>query len=117
MKENTVKEKSFRFAVRMVNLYKHLSHEEQACALSKQALRSGTAAGAIVHTAECSENNADFSDAMALAQKEMNDTIYWLELMHKTGSLTDDAFDSLRRDAVELIKILAETAQSSFPTS
>ena len=118
MKENTVKEKSLRFAVKMVNLYNDLSSEEQACTPAQQALRCGTAAGATIHRAGSAENYADFCQTMARAQKETNDTIYRLELMLKTGSLTNEAFDSLRRDAEELIKILAfavEAAKASFP--
>ncbi len=51
MKKNVVKEKSFDFAVRIVNLYKHLSQEKKEFVLSKQILRSGTSVGANVEEA------------------------------------------------------------------
>ena len=44
--ENVVKEKSFEFSVRIVNLYKHLTANKQEYVLSKQLLRAGTSIGA-----------------------------------------------------------------------
>lgn len=58
--ENIVKEKSFAFAVRVVNLYKYLTAEKKEFVLSKQLLRSGTAVGALVREAEHGESRADF---------------------------------------------------------
>ncbi|MDR3185037.1 MAG: four helix bundle protein [Prevotellaceae bacterium] len=117
MKGNILKEKSFNFAVRIVNLYKHLCEEKREFVLSKQALRSGTSVGAMVREAEYSESKADFIHKMAIAQKEINETIYWLELMCETEYLSNKEFDSINNDAVELIKILTsiiKTAKSSL---
>ncbi|MFM6006722.1 MAG: four helix bundle protein, partial [Sphaerospermopsis kisseleviana] len=52
MKENIIKEKSFDFAVRIVNLYQYLNNEKKEFVLSNQLLRSGTAIGALVREAE-----------------------------------------------------------------
>jgi four helix bundle protein len=120
MKENIVKEKSFKFAVRIVNLHKHLCGEKKEFILSKQALRSGTSVGAMVREAEHSESKADFIHKMAIAQKEINETIYWLELMCETEYLSSTAFDSINNDAVELIKMITsiiKTTKSSLTTN
>ncbi|MEP7148715.1 MAG: four helix bundle protein [Acidobacteriota bacterium] len=45
--ENVLREKSYKFALRMVNLYKYLTSEKKKFILSKQALRSGTSIGAM----------------------------------------------------------------------
>lgn len=47
-----VKDKSFTFAIRVVNLYKYLTAEKKEFVLSKQLLRSWTAVGALVREAE-----------------------------------------------------------------
>ena len=120
MKRGILKEKSFLFAVRMVNLYKHLCEEKREFVLSKQALRSGTSVGAMVHEAEHSESKADFIHKMAIAQKEINETIYWLALMCKTEYLSDKAFESINDDAVELVKMITssiKTVKSSLTTN
>jgi four helix bundle protein len=117
MNEGILREKSFRFAVRIVNLYKHLCEEKKAFVLSKQALRSGTSVGAMVREAEHSESKADFIHKMAIAQKEMNETIYWLELMHETAYLSDKEFESLNSDATELIKMLTSSIKTAKLTT
>ena len=46
MKENIVQQKSFQFAIRIINLYKYLTMDKKEFVLSKQILRSGTSIGA-----------------------------------------------------------------------
>ncbi|MDR2813511.1 MAG: four helix bundle protein [Prevotellaceae bacterium] len=113
MKQNILKEKSFKFAVRVVNLYKHLCDEKKEFILSKQVLRSSTSIGAMVREAEYSESRADFIHKMAIAQKEINETIYWLELLCATEFLTDKEFDSIHSDAVELIKMITSSIKTA----
>lgn len=65
MKDGAIQSKSFDFAVRVVNLYKHLTAEKKEYVLSKQLLRSGAAIGALVREAEQAETKADFVHKMA----------------------------------------------------
>ena len=104
MKENILKEKSMSLAVRMVNLYKYLTGEKREFVLSKQILRSGTSVGAMVYESEHSEST--FIHKLAIAQKEINETLYWLELLSKTNYITPKEYDSIRTDATEVIKLL-----------
>lgn len=107
MAENIIKIKSFDFALRIVNLYKFLCIEKKEYVLSKQLLRSGTAVGALVREAEQAESKLDFIHKFAIAQKEANETDYWLELLFKSDFLTETQFQSLKSDIVEINKILA----------
>jgi four helix bundle protein len=113
MKENVLKEKSFKFAVRIVNLYKHLSEGKKEFVLAKQVLRSGTSVGAMVREAEHSESKADFIHKMAIAQKEINETIYRIELMCETKYLSTQEFESIHIDAIELLKLLTSTIKTT----
>ena len=120
MKEDVLKAKSFKFAVRVVNLYKHLVAEKKEYVLSKQLLRSGTSVGAMVREAEHSESKADFIHKLAIAQKEINETIYWLELLQATEYLSQQQFESINTDAVEIIKLITssiKTAKSNLTTN
>lgn len=80
MKENTVKNKSYAFALRIIKAYKFLSSEQREFVLSKQMLRSGTGIGALIREAEHAESKADFIHKMNIALKEANETEYWLTL-------------------------------------
>lgn len=106
MRENVVKDKSFAFSVRIVKLYQYLCEQKREFVLSKQLLRSGTSVGAMVREAEHAESKLDFKHKMAIAQKEMNETIYWLELLQATDYLTIEQFESINVNAVEIIKLI-----------
>ena len=70
MKENICVEKSFEFAVRIVNLSKYLTSRKKEYVLSKQLLRSGTSIGANVSEAQRGQSKADFTAKMSIALKE-----------------------------------------------
>lgn len=106
MKKNLIKEKSFDFAVRIVNLYKYLSSDKKEHVLSKQLLRSGTSVGANVRESEHAVSKNDFINKLAIAQKEINETIYWLEILNATDYLNQKEFEDINDDAVEIIKLL-----------
>lgn len=114
--KNIVKDKSFDFAVRVVRLYQYLLKEKKEPVLSKQILRSGTSVGAMVREAEHAETKNDFKHKMAIAQKEINETIYWLELLKATDYLSEEEFSSIHSDATEIIRLITsiiKTAKSN----
>lgn len=104
MKENTVKNKSYAFALRIIKAYKYLSSEQREFVLSKQMLRSGTGIGALIREAEHAESRADFIHKMNIALKEANETEYWLMLLHDTEFIDEKSFNSIITDCQELIK-------------
>jgi len=113
MKNNVVKEKSFLFAVRIVELNRYLADKKREFVLSKQILRSGTAIGALVREAEQAESKKDFIHKLSIALKEANETEYWLELLHKTEFIDTPMFKSIHNDIVELLKLLTSIIKSS----
>jgi four helix bundle protein len=113
MKNNVVKEKSFEFAIRMVNLYKNIHSVKKEFVLSKQLLRSGTAIGALVREAEQAESKPDFIHKMAIALKEANETEYWILLLYKTDYLAKDAFEPISKDVDELIRLLTSIIKTT----
>jgi four helix bundle protein len=105
-KENIILTKSFRFAVRIIRLYQHLVETKKEYILSKQMLRSGTSIGANVREGNNAESKADFIHKMGVAQKEADETMYWLELLKETDYMTLSEFDSIYRDADEILKLV-----------
>lgn len=113
MTENVIKNKSFAFAIRVVKLYQFLCETKKEFILSKQLLRSGTAVGALVREAEHAESKSDFKHKMSIAQKEINESLYWLELLKETSYLTNEQFQSINADAVEIIKLLTSIVKTT----
>lgn len=113
MKENVIKNKSFLFAVRIVKLYQYLSEQKKEYVLSKQLLRSGTCVGAMVREAEYAETKNDFKHKLGIAQKEINETLYWLELLKEANYLNEEQFESISIDAIEIIKLLTSIIKTT----
>ncbi len=109
MKPSPLKEKSFRFALRVVKLYKHLCREQNEFVLSKQLLRSGTAIGALYRECEYAESKLDFIHKLGIAQKECNESLYWLELLYSAEFITEKAFMSLKENGEELLKLITSS--------
>ena len=116
MSESIVKNKSFLFAIRIVNLYKLLVNERKEFVLSKQLLRSGTSVGANVREAINAQSPADFIHKLAIAQKECDETLYWIELLKETEYLEKKEFSSINKDANELLKIIRSIILTSKKT-
>lgn len=108
MSENkvTIKDKSFLFAIPIVKLYQFLINERKEFVLSKQLLRSGTAVGAMVREAQNAESKSDFIHKLGVAQKECDESVYWIELLKETGYLIDKEFKSIWKESSELLKMI-----------
>ena len=106
MKENVIVDKSKAFALRIIKMYKYLCSDKNEFVLSKQVLRSGTSIGANVKEAIRGQSKADFYAKMNIALKECSETEYWLELLHESDYIDDDAFYGIYEDCQEVIRIL-----------
>lgn len=113
MEPGPLREKSFCFALKVVNLYKFLCKEKAEYVLSKQLLRSGTAVGALQRESEYAESKMDFAHKLAIAQKECNESIYWLELLHQSELISETAFLSLKENAEELLKMITSSIKTA----
>lgn len=101
------------FAIRIVKAYQFLTEEHREFVLSKQMLRSGTAVGALIRESEHAESRADFIHKMNIALKEANETEYWLLLLHDTGYLEKNIYESIVSDCQELIRMLISIIKTS----
>ena len=88
-RDNIVRDKSYAFAIRIVNAYKFLGQTHREFVLSKQLLRCGTSIGALIREAEHAQSEADFLNKMNIALKEANETLYWISLLKDTGYLDE----------------------------
>ena len=113
MKNSIVLEKSFEFAVRCVNLYKHLCDEHKEYVMSKQVYRAGTSIGANIKEALQGQSKADFTSKMSISLKEVSETEYWLELLARTDYLTESEYVSIRKDCSEIAKMLTAIVKTS----
>jgi len=113
MKKSQLKDKSYQFAIRIVELAQKLQKDNKEFVLSRQILKSGTAIGALIREAEFAQSKADFIHKMSIALKEANETDYWLNLLFDTDYLQEQLFDDLVRICNELIAMLVSTIKTT----
>jgi four helix bundle protein len=80
--------------------------QEKSMDFAKQILRSGTSIGANVREAHNAESKSDFIHKLGIAQKETDETLYWLELLYKTDYPAINDFETFSNEATEILKIL-----------
>lgn len=82
------------FAVSIIQLVKQLKAKRESI-ISNQIGRSGTSIGANIREAQYAHGKADFIAKLQIALKEANETGYWLELLYRTGYLSESEFKTL----------------------
>jgi TIGR02436 family protein len=113
MGKNVLKDKSFAFALRVVNAYKYLTQEKHEYILSKQLLKCGTAIGALIREAEYAQSTPDFINKMSIALKETNETEYWLMLLKESEFIDDSVYLSIINECQELLRLLISSINTS----
>ncbi|MDX2214440.1 MAG: four helix bundle protein [Oculatellaceae cyanobacterium bins.114] len=106
MGEN-LKKRTKDFALRIIKLYGALPSSVEAQVIGKQILRSGTSVGAHYHESSRSRSKAEFISKIQVSLQELEETIYWLELLIASQLVHESKLTKLLEESKELIAILA----------
>ena len=112
MKEDKLAELSMEFAVDIINLVKYLKANHESI-ISNQIGRSGTSIGANIHEARYAQGKKDFISKFEIALKEASETGYWLELLHKTKYIDDQAYKTLSGKCATLRVMLISSCRTA----
>lgn len=106
-KSNSIlQDKSFTLAFEIIKIYQFLVEVKKEFVMSKQLLRSGTAVGALVREARNGESRKDFIHKLGIAQKECDETLYWLELLEASAYLTLDQKEPVYDQTLQVLKMI-----------
>ena len=111
--DNQIQTLTKAFALRIIRLYLYLRDEKKEYVMAKQVLRSGTSIGANTRESINAQSKADFINKMNIALKEVDETQYWLELLHESGFLSDEHFQSIYDDSSRIVGTLTKIIKSS----
>lgn len=106
MKQNLIQDKTFQFALDIINFYILLKQENEFV-ISKQLLKSGTSIGANVEEAIAAQSRKDFINKLSIASKEARETKYWLRLLNKSN-LTSLDTEHLLKEIENIINITSK---------
>jgi four helix bundle protein len=110
---NGIRERSYGFALRIVNLGKTLPKSRVGDVLGRQIIRSGTSIGANVEEATGAFSKEDFTFKMNTALKEARETHYWLRLTRDSNLVAPNRMESIIQEAEEITRILGAIVRSS----
>lgn len=99
-------DRTFEFAVQILELAPELPNEPRGWVVGKQVIRSGTSVGSNVREADHALTTAEFAHKCNLSRKEAAETKYWLDLCARSGLLRPDRIAALSNEAEELVKVL-----------
>jgi len=105
-RKGAIVQKSYNYSIRAVNLYKYLCKNKHEYVISKQFMRCGTSVGANVRESQNAESRADFIHKLGIAQKECDESLFWLSIMKDTFFINSEQFESMSKDAKELLKMI-----------
>ena len=108
--ENVIVKKSFEFSLKIIS-YTELLEENKKQIIAWQLLKSGTSIGANIREAQAAESKADFVHKMKIADKEANETEYWLALCKMSVNYPDTSL--LENDLIEIKKLLSKIISTS----
>jgi four helix bundle protein len=113
MKESILKQKTYAFALKVIQVYKQIVAEHKEYVLSKQFLKAGTAPGALIREAEYGQSKPDFISKMSIALKEANECDYWTCLLRDSDFITQATALDLLTDNIEIIKMLTASINTA----
>jgi four helix bundle protein len=111
-KKHDLRLRTRSFALRIVRLYTSLPKTAEAQILGKQLLRSGTSVGAHYHEATRSRSNAEFISKIEAGMQELEETVYWLNLLIDSGIMRKAQVSELCDEADELMAIFVASVKT-----
>jgi four helix bundle protein len=115
MQKSLIREKTFKFALAIIQLYKLLVQSGEYV-LSKQLLRSGTSIGANVEEALAGQSRPDFLSKMSIASKEARETNYWLRLLRDSALIEQRYLEKPIAESAEVIRVLTSIVKTTAAT-
>ena len=112
MQKSIIKEKSYSFALRVIELYRILLKQNEYI-LSKQLLRSATSIGANVEEALAGQSKADFLSKMSIASKEARESNYWLRLLRDSQTISQSEVDPLLKESEVIVNMLTSIVKTT----
>ena len=101
--KNILREETINFAIEISDICDNI----KGCSVYiNQLLRCSSSIGANLHEAKYAQSKADFVHKLAIAQKECDESLYWLELLKETKYINETEFISMNDDAVEILQLI-----------
>ncbi len=112
-KQEELRNRTKRFALRIIRLFRRLPRTTEAQVLGKQLLRSGTSVGANYRATGRARSKAEFVAKMGIVVEEADETVFWLECLIESEIVKRDLLADLLTEANELVAIFAASHRTA----
>src|SRR5256885_10676597 len=109
---NTLRDRTKSFALRIIRVFSALPRTDVARVLGRQMLRSGTSVGAHCREGYRSRSDAEMISKYEGALQELDETMYWLELLVEAEIVKAPRLQPLMIEANEIISILVASVKT-----
>lgn len=109
MNADTLKNRLKNFAVRIIKMADYLPNSVSGKTIAHQIIRSGTSPGANYRAACIAKSDKDFINKLKIVEEELDETIYWLNLISETGLIKPESLNSLQEEAKALLAIITRS--------
>ena len=113
MKGENIATRLRSFAVGAVRLCRRLPEDTAGKHIARQLVRAATGGGANYEEARGAESRADFIHKLGIANKEVREALYWLQLTQEAALVADGELAELVREANELVAILTSSVRTA----
>ncbi len=107
-----LKARTKEFALRIIRLYSSLPRTTEAQVLGRQVLKSGTSVGAHYREARRARSGAEFISKIESGLQELEETVYWLELLGDAWIADPARLKDLLHEAEELTSIFVASVKT-----
>ena len=117
-KPEDLRERTKKFALRVIRLFRGLPTSGDAQVIGRQLLRSGTSVAANYRAACRARSRQEFAARVGIVMEEADETVFWLEVIGESGILPTSRLEGLVKEAHELAAIFTAsygTARSKKP--
>jgi four helix bundle protein len=109
MKGDNIAKRLLLFAANVVKLCRQFPDDSASKHIARQLVRAATGGGANYEEARGAESLADFIHKLGIANKEIRESLYWLQLTRESAVIANARLDALTREADELVAILTSS--------
>ena len=113
MTKDELKQRSKKFALRVMRMADTLPKKTSAEVVGKQLLRSATSVAANYKAACRARSQADFISKITIVEEEADESMLWLELLIESGIVKKELLEDLLNEANELTAIFTATGKTA----
>ena len=112
MNEQEFKDRTKKFALRVIKLVEALPRKQTAQVIGKQLLRSGTSVGANYRAACRAKSTLDIIHKLSIVEEEADESLFWMELLIEGELMRKTKLASLMAEADEIIAMIVSSIKA-----